>query len=221
MATTLDAILKLRERLNKNNINDNIASDKPRAISILNESQLKYLRHVLDNKNKEIIREVQFLLKNKSLSLDGKISGSVFYKLPTDLFDISYPKVTASSGKCRQDLFTWEVKSQNVPELLVDSNNKPSWYYRETFYHLENKKLRIYVDDFDVTKVMLNYYRYPKLIDISGYIKADETESSDSNPEWSDYSLDKIIDIAVRDYNINSENLQRFRVDNNRIVQNF
>lgn len=221
MITTLEAIVRLREKTNRNNIHDNIDIDNNRALQLLNESQYKYVRWILDSKNQEDIRRIQFLLQPKKLKESKTTSNSSSFSLPDDWFDTSQLEVSAKSGDCTDTIFTWEVKTQNIPELLADENNKPSFYYRETFYNLEDNSIKLYTDNFTIGGVNLIYYRYPNKIDIVGHRHIDGSEGVTSNPEWDEYSINKIIDIATKDFNINTENFNRIQADNSRILNNF
>lgn len=212
--TNLEAIVELRERINRNNTNDKIDVDYNRAISLLNDSQLRYVKII--NKSNDDVREIQFLLKSKQLELKRENSEFALFNKPTDFFDLSYLDIIASQGKCQDKMLTWEIKTPNKSEIEFDSSNKPSFYYRETFYNLEGNFVKIYLNNFTIKKATLNYYRSPRIIDIQGRVKLDGTMSLNSHPEFSDYSMSKIIDLAVINFNLNVENLQRYNVDSDK-----
>jgi hypothetical protein len=215
--TTIETILSLRELVNRGNTNDNISLDNIRAVNLLNQAQIKYLKERIENKNNEDVRRVQAFLTSSNLKLSSKKSKKVAFSLPTNYFEFSNVLPIASSGKCKDDILAWEAKSENINLLLSDDNNKPSFYWRECFFTISDNTILFYVDNFDITNVELVYYRKPKKIDIEGYINADGSSSKTISPEWDEYSLQRIIEIAAKDFNINTDNLQRFQVDNMRI----
>lgn len=216
--TAIEAIVQLRETVNRGNTSDNIDVDIPRAISLLNSAQLKFLKRTIENKNNEDVRRVQTFLETARLKNPSKRNNVVSFNLPENYFEFSNILTKAKKGNCKDSLLLWEVKSENINELLTDINNKPSFYWRESFYSIGGKKVNIYVDDFEIEDVDLIYYRLPKKIDLKGYTNIEGNQSKTQDPEWDDYSIIKVIEIAAKDFNTNTDNLQRFQVDNQRIV---
>lgn len=216
--TTIEAIVNLREIVNRGNSSDNIEIDTPRAINLLNIAQLKFLKKTIENKSNEDVRRIQtFLISQKVLKL-SKRENAVSFRLPKNYFELANVFPKGKKGKCVDALLATEVKAENIHQLLFDENNQPSFYWRETFYTVKNNTISVYTDDFDIVDVDLLYYRQPKKIDLKGYTNIEGNQSTDSNPEWDDYSLIKIIEIAAKDFNINVENLQRFQIDTQRII---
>lgn len=220
--TSEEVVLKILEKANKNNSNDNQPIDKPRAIIAVNEAQNKFVEWVLEKKNEDDIRLIQLLLvPEEKLSEYKKTEDSQYFNLPTNLFEFTNIKAIAQEDKCKDVINLWEAKAQNVNELLADENNSPSFYYRESFYYLSNGKIRIFRKNFNITSASISYYRYPRIINVDGYIGVDGNTSYNVDPEWDDKVMDRIISIAVKDLNINAENLNRVQVDNQRIVNEF
>jgi NADH:ubiquinone oxidoreductase subunit E len=52
---TIEAIEKVREKINQNSTNDNIAFDDARIITALNEAQNKFLEWITKNQYKTIL----------------------------------------------------------------------------------------------------------------------------------------------------------------------
>lgn len=217
--TINEAYLKFLEKINKNYTNDNLSGDRGRFISIFNEVQNKFVEWVLEKRNEDDIRDIQKLLKYDSrLKLKQKVLNHQDFELPIDFFSFSNIQAYASNDSCKdKKLFLFEIKQENREELLQDEFNKPSFKYRESFYSFGSDDVKIYVDDFDISKVYLTYYRYPKQVDIEGYIKEDGTFSVNIDPELDDKIVDRILTACSKDFNINSENLQRVQFDKDRI----
>lgn len=215
--TSLEAYIQLKEIVNKSNVNDNIELDVPRAVILLNNAQIKFLKKTIENKNNENIRRVQHLLVSQNIKNPSKDKEVYTFKLPDNYFEFSNISPKAKKGGCVDRLLAWEIKAENVHELINDSNNEPSFYWRETFYNIRDNKVALYYKDFEILEVDILYYRLPRKIDVSGYITINNDNSVDSHPEWDDYSIQKILEIAAKDFNINTDNLQRFQVDQARI----
>lgn len=213
---------KLLEKSNKNFSNGTIALDRARAVFLFNEEQNKYVEWALQKKNNTGVDDIQLLLSTKSLKL--KESGSDFstFKLPDDFFSFTNIKVIASGGQCSSvKIQPIQAKPENIHELLFDEDNKPSLKYRETLYTLENNTINVYKDDFHIDSVTLKYYRYPKQFNVEGYITEDNTHSFNSDPEFDDKVIDRIISMCTTSFDINNENLNKLQFDINRVKSNF
>ncbi|MDC7248894.1 MAG: hypothetical protein PQJ49_03135 [Sphaerochaetaceae bacterium] len=214
-----EAYLKFTQKVNKNYTNDNIVVDRGRFVLLFNEVQNKFVEWILEKRNEDDIRDIQILLvPDKQLSLKEKILNHQDFELPKDFFSFSNIQIFGRSKGCKSTkLFSYEVKSENVEELLNDEHNKPSFKYRETFYKIGANTVNVYVDDFDIAKVYLTYYRYPRKVDIEGYTKLDETASTSIDPEFDDKIVDRILSACAKEFNINDENLQKIQFEKDRI----
>jgi hypothetical protein len=76
----------------------------------------------------------------------------------------------------------------------------------------------VFVDDFKINKLFLTYYRYPNKINVEGIVELDGSISSNQDPEWDDRTMDRIISVAVKELNINNDNLQKAQIDMQRII---
>lgn len=219
--TTVELIEELKDKLNKNSINDNIAFDNPRLIPAINEALLKYVEWVIEKKNEDDIVLIQKLVVNdlNLIKSNKKSDDSDYFDIPKNYFHPINLKVYASDKTCKNLKLrkAWQVKGENIHELYEDEFNKPSMYWGETFYTIGNDRYRIFKKDFTIEKVKLDYYRYPKKIDIEGYTDVNGFSTTTQNPELDDKAMHRVIDIAVKDLNINSENLNRLQADLNRI----
>ena len=218
-----ETYLKFLNKVNKNFTNDNASVDKGRFIIIYREAEKKYVNSIFTEKNSDKIRDIQFLkVRNNQLKKSESFDDFQSFKLPIDFFKYINLRVEAKQGSCTDMLQSvFEVKGENIHELYDDKNNEPSFYYRETFYTFGNNCVDVYKKDFDISNVFLTYYRFPRPVDIEGYVKLDGSFSTNIDSEFSDDNVDKILDICVKDFNINSENLERYQIDNNEVISNF
>lgn len=99
------------------------------------------------------------------------------------------------------------VKHADVVTLITNSNYVPSFEYEETFCTISDLQLEIYTDGtFTPTKVYVSYIRYPEYIDYPGYIKLDGTNSVKQDCELPAYLEDEIVNMAVQELAMDTEN---------------
>ena len=210
---------KLIEKGNKNFTNGTISLDRARAVYLFNEEQNKFIEWSLQKRNNFDVEDVQILLTNQQLK-KGK-SGSNFTTslLPDNFFSFSNVEIFATGGGCNGvRLLPLQSKPENIHEILTDENNKPSIKYRETWYTIEGNTITVYKDNFNIETVNLKYYRYPKQFNLEGYITEEGSNSFNSDPEFDDKIVDRIISMCITSFGINNENLQKVQFDANRVV---
>lgn len=212
---------KMLEKTNKNLNNGSISLDRARAVSLFNEEMNKFIEWTIQKRNTTDIRDIQILLIDKDLKLKEETNNYSSFSLPKDYFDFSNVKILASNGACSDYLLPVEIKSENSEEVLFDENNTPSFPYRETLYQIKNNSVFVYKKDFVVDNVRLSYYRYPKQYNIKGYEDEYGQNSFDSEPEFDDKIVDRIISMVATSFDINNENLNKVQVDINRTQSKF
>lgn len=212
MATIDEAKERYVIKAEKNGINDNLTTDNYRFCLNFNESQNKFLTLHLQNRGVDDIRYIQkFLVLDKELSLKDKKENKANFEVPTDYFDFSSARAKAKKDNCSDYLELIEFHIEDLNEKLYNEYTKPSFEYRESICTVNSDLLSVYLDDFEVEKVLLNYYRYPNQI---GLVDADDPESpfnAAKTIEWDDKSLDDIISIMVMNYDIN-QNSPRYQL---------
>lgn len=215
-----EAYLRFLEKVTKNYTNDNIEVDRGRFIPLFNEKQNNYVEWILEKRNEDEIREIQKLLVyDEKLKFWKKELNHQDFKLPLNYFSFTNIQALVSTDSCKnQNIKLFEIKQEDREEILFDENNEPSFKYRETFYSLGEDSIKIYVKGFEVSKVFLTYYRYPVQVDIEGYINSEGNMSQNIDPEFDDKIVDRILTACAKDFNINSENLQRFQFDKDRLI---
>ena len=213
-------IEQIRERFvikaEKNATNDSITTDNLRFCLLFNESQNKFLTLQLQNRKIDDVRYIQnFLVLDKSIPTTSKSQDKVNFKLPENYFDLAdATRAIAKKGNCSDFVFLVETRTENLAEILQDEYNKPSFKFREAPCTVNSNQLSIYTDnEFTITELLLNYYRYPNQIRL---LDEEDSESKfDENVpiEWDDKSLDDIISMMVFNSDIN-ENNPRFQLNN-------
>lgn len=176
----------------------NIAVDKSRAVIALNEAQNRMVEFFLSTKQDDNLRYIQKLLKSQPIDRTSAEEFTNNFELPDDYFEFSSVIGYGTRGKCKEVKFhLYEIKNQNKDEVLDDEFNKPSFIYRESPYFIGDDAVKIYVDDFTIDSIVLDYYRYPIQLRL---IDEDNPESgfdTDYNLEFDTKLIDRIVSEAV------------------------
>lgn len=206
----------------KNGTNDNIATDNYRFCLNFNESQNKFLTLQLQNRGIDDIRYIQkFLVLDEKIYPENKTQNKVNFKLPIykgeklNYFDLSSARANAQKNSCQGIIELVEAQTENINEVLYNEFLKPSFEWREAPYTVNSDQLSIYVDDFTIDSLLLNYYRYPNQIKLKDPNNP-ESEFDSIQIEWDDKALDDIISLMVVNFDIN-EGSQRFQLNTIRI----
>lgn len=217
----IDCYLRALQKAEENATNGGIKLDKARFVQLFNEEQNRLVLYLLDKRNEDDIRYLQKLVVyskdiSKNRSIDNQISD--LFSLPSDYFDFINVSGVFSRGECSaSDFNLWEAKNENVNELLADEFNKPSYDYRDAFYTIGEEGVRVYKSDFNVDKLFLSYYRYPNPVDISGYIKSDNSSSTDIDPELDDKLVDIILNMVEKQFALNESEYNRYQIDSDNV----
>lgn len=220
--TINEAYERFTIKLSRNAGSDNITADKPRFVLSFNEQAIRLLEHYINNKNDDEVRYAQvFLVSGKELERSGTFLDRIAFKLPEDYLDISSAYAFASKGDCKsKKISLWQFKDDNYSEIVFNTNDKPSFEFEESPYILSSGKIEVFKDDFDIEKVILSYYQYPKKVDIEGYIHGDGTASTNIDPNFDDKIVNKIISMTVEDFQRNYQDQLGFQMGKDRILTN-
>ena len=220
--TIQEAYLRSLQKNEQNLANGGIKLDPGRFVLLFNEAQDRLIRYYLNRKDDETIRSIQTLLVYwKSLNKVNHIDDpeSTSFSLPDDYLWFSNIKGSFSYNGCEVgDFVMWEAKNENVHELLGDDNNRPSFDYRETFYTIGDGKVVVYEDGFRTDEVRMTYYRNPVRVDLAGYINAAGERSTDIDPELPDPLVEEILDMVAKQFNLNENELSRYRMDKDNVA---
>jgi hypothetical protein len=197
----------------KNGTNDNITTDNYRISLLFNESQNKFLTLHLQQRGVDDVRYVQnFLVLDENIPYASKEEDKYNFKLPPNYFDLADVRAKAKKENCRDLIYLFEVRTENLSEILQDEFNKPSFEWREAPYTINSNRLSIYTDKtFSVSEILLNYYRYPNQLTLLDEENPESEFNKDFPIEWDDKSLDDIISLMVFNSDIN-ENNPRFQL---------
>ncbi len=192
----------------KNGENDGIASDDKRISLLFNRSQNKLLTLGLQNRKSDDVRYIQnFLVLDKSIPTTSTTQDKVNFILPKNYFDLADARATAKKGNYEDLIYLFELRTENLSEILQDEFNKPSFEWREAPYTVNSNSFSIYTNnEFTITELLLNYYRYPNQMKLLQEEDAESGFDESLEMEWDDKSLDDIISLMVFNNDINESN---------------
>ena len=209
-------------KVNENAQTDNISVDKGRFIKLFNEASNKFVEWILEKKNQDDIRYLQPILRTKiENEFEQKINYQLF-KLPKDFFDLGNVSGKGSTKCCKEVAFDiFEVKVDNQGVIIDDELNRPDGEYREAPFYLENKKVKVFTDDFKIDNIEITYYKYPQYIELIDEADPESNfKHADRELEFDDKVIDRIISIAAADNSQNTSN-PKSQLDKSRVISKF
>ncbi len=193
-------------------------------ILALNEAQIRLIKskvHDLPNRpmgldsSRKKYEDVQILMeieKPITVTKDSKSKTNRWFSVvPTDpkyMFFVD-AFILAEKLDCknrRVDLRI--VKHSDITTYLNNTHYKPSFEYQETLATISKDKIEIYTDGtFTPEKTYLSYIRYPQKIDYTGYEDFNGVPSIRQDCELADYLEDELVDLAVQELAMSTENV--------------
>lgn len=172
----------LKKKINQNNVYQ-LGFDSFRSRYEQLQNLVIQYEEVLPTKTMEVLPSYQIdltQLKNN-------------YYLPIDIIAI------ANRGNCtNREIYTNRVvKHSDLTTLIRNNHYKPDFLYQESLSVISGDKLIVYSGDFTITKILFSYLRFPKPVDIEGYIHLDGTESINQDCELGEELEDELLALAI------------------------
>lgn len=125
-------------------------------------------------------------------------------------------------GPCKGHIVVGNrVKHGDLQTVLNNSNTNPSFEYQETPVTVSDEILEMYTDgSFTPTIAHISYLRYPKKVDMEGYIHFDGTQSINVDSEFKAFLKDELVDLAVQELAFATENQGAIQASQQRIQNN-
>lgn len=220
--TPLDIYESFIIKANENGQTDNIAVEKAKFALLYNEAAVKFVEWTLEKKNEDDIRYLAPILVPDKIT---EITGTTKYqlaKLPEDFLGFGNINATATSECCvNVDMELYEIKVENENVVLNDEFSKPSIEYREAPFYIQQGAIKILVDNFKIDEVHLMYYKYPTQIELNDPNDPESNfKNQDVHLEFDKKVIDRIVSIAVSDYDLNTNN-PKYQADKGRVVSKF
>lgn len=241
MIQVTSLLYKIDMRLNKLATNDHQEIPVENKILSLNTAQNKLVLLKLDENNiykqgfdafKKRYEDLQMLVEpphehpllltlvDKQLN---KWTADLSQLTPKYMFYVdSY--ALAEKGVCKNHVMYVNkdlTKHADITVLLANNFINPSFEYQETFCTVSSNLYEVYSDgDFQFTKAYISYIRYPQKIDFEGYIGLDNNPSITQNSELPDYLEDELVDLAIQELAMSTENISAIQSSDKRISMN-
>ena len=211
MISSLDIALKIRQRLNKADTQDDENLPIYVIVEAYNKGQLNIVNK-LSSKNNTYktgvestifrIDDLQCLINSelKTLSTVKKSDHYLTELLPDDYLRYIRTFCICKVPNCNsKEIFIYLQEESNLNTLLNNDLINPSFEWGETIATITENKLKVFTQNkFEINKVYLTYLRKPRAIDITGYIKKDGSLSTNIDPELPDDLVEMSIDEACR-----------------------
>lgn len=125
-------------------------------------------------------------------------------------------------GSCKDHIVIGNrVKHADLQTVLTNSNTNPSFEYQETPVTVSDEILEMYTDgSFIPTKAHISYLRYPRSVDMEGYIHFDGSSSTTVDCEFKAFLKDELVDLAVQELALATENQGAIQASQLRIQNN-
>ena len=239
----VDSLLyKIDQRLNKLSTNEHQQIQLEDKILALNEAQIKLIKQKIDGisivsgmgmdsfkKRYEDLQRLVINYEHQPLVLTLKNSDINEWSADITQLDPKYmfyldSYILADKGRC-EDRQIWInrdlAKHGDLQFILNNEHYKPSFEYQETFNLLSSDEVSIFTDGtFTPKTIKIMYMRYPQYINKEGYIMLDGEPSFDQDCELETYLEDEILDLAVQNLAMFTENQSavqnaQFRIQTN------
>lgn len=191
---------KLLLKVNKGNSGGNIIIDKPRFVLLFNECKNRWVGKTLKSKDSILIDSLWETIDNIEILNGIESETYTDFIIPDDYYELIGGTCEAYRKPCTRTLYMREVKNQNKSILKFDVNQRPNFDYEWTFCTVQKKYVRVYRTDFKVKKVNVEYYKYIPDIDIEGYLRIDDTPSTNIDINISDQYVDEMINMTAEEF---------------------
>lgn len=220
--TSTTAYTAFLDLANKLNSNDDVNIDIGRFVLLYNKHAKVWLEiKVRKAKASQSIDEIQQLVrKDVPLVVASVTNKAVNFKLPTDWFDHINGYTICTSDSCKDRvIYMDQVKNESKRLVLFDENWRPDFDFEWLPIAVGQDQLQAFFKDFTIQEAFIDYYRYPKDIDIQGYKRPDGALSTNIDPDLDDIYVNEIIDLVVADVSRIYQNNDKAQLDLNRIQQ--
>lgn len=178
-------------------------------------SENNVYRTGLDGSQKRYNDLETLIEKDKFLPLTADSSPLKSYSCSLELLKPEYmlgipgtEYVLADKGECKNSpLVVNQVKHGDINLVLRNTNTAPSFEYQEVPGTITGHRWQVYTDgSFIPKKFHLQYVRYPKKVDHEGYRHLNGAPSTRVDSELPYYLKEELVDIAVRNLALSTEN---------------
>lgn len=208
--TSLEVLVKVRNRLNKVDTQDDENLAVYSIIEAFNKAQLNVVNRLFNRNNnyktgvestKKRIDDLRVLINTNPINLNIS-KQDIYYvaDLPKDYFHHIRIECLAKNESCQEKrLKVYLGEESNLNTLLTNEHLNPNFDWAETIATITEDNLKVFtLNKFEIKKVFLTYLRFPVNIDAPGYIKEDGSNSTQIDPELPDDIIEMCIDETTR-----------------------
>lgn len=113
------------------------------------------------------------------------------------------------------------IKHADLQVMMNNNHYKSSFEYQEVLGTISKNEVDIYTDGtFTPKELYISYLRYPIKIDKEGYEDFDGNQSTTNDCELPDYLEDELVDLAVQELAMSTENVPAAQFTEQRIKNN-
>ena len=183
--------------LNKLGTNSSQNIHLPQFVYLINKAQLHWFEARVKAKEQNQVRTDE--LNSHLVEITPKIAfkQGYFYEFPLPADYFHWQRFHAEVSGCNSKVWGKFVEEANIGELMKDDFTVPSAAWEEVLVTRFADKMRVYVDDFQLSKGVFSYFRTPRPVDIAGYTKNDGP-SSNIDLEFDHVHAEEIIDLAAQ-----------------------
>lgn len=211
---------KFLVKYNDNYETSKIAVDRGRFVIIFNESEDKMIQLILDSKRNDELRYIQkILVKDFKINRTSHTDTTDNFLLPENYFDFSSAYTLANKENCEnKKINLFEIKDDNITEIISDEFNKPSFLAREAPFTFANNNLVVFKENFKNNQLFLSYYRYPTKIKLLNEEDPESLFDESFQCEFDEKFIDRILSMATSEMKIN-DNDQTFQINKLNAIQ--
>lgn len=218
---------KLDEKLNKLASNTHQWISQEQKDFALNEAQIKLIKQKVGKNNnygmgfdsfRKRYQDLEFLVvPHEELSATKTKEPISIYSAELNLLKKKFflpvaIYTLAERDRCKDRIVVVEqiARHSDVDVLLTGTDTNPSFEYQVTFAVISSGQLRVYTEQspksFKVNKVYISYLRYPLPICFGDYEDFDGNIQVKQDCEFPELVEDELIEIAVEDLALSTEN---------------
>jgi len=185
-------------------------------VLVANEALIKLVKNKIGEGSKRryedlqslIVPHIQLSLKEDKTPNNRWSSTKDVTKLTPKYLFYSDLYILADKENCKDRVLQVNIsKHSDLPILLKNTNYNPSFEYQDTLGTISGDKFEIYTDGtFKPTSLYVSYYKYPKEIDIEGYIKLNGNNSVTQDSDLPDHLEDELVALIVTELGMDTEN---------------
>ena len=217
MIPVINLLFDIDTKVNKlSNLNGQFIPNETK-IDLINKAQIKLiLKKIYPTQNPELgmdsfskryedLQNLQVPSEEVSLTNSEDLLYSYNFSLPSLTYDMIVPTniyATGTRGNCKERLLDVIdiMKHNDVRMLLKSPHYKPSFEYQEILASISSDKMYLYTDNtFTLNKAYVSYLKYPRKVDIVGYIHLDGTASTTVDCELEAYLENELVDLVVEE----------------------